>query len=736
MSPVIHHSRLVYPILKFGEDGTPKKINELYEYIVKTLEIPKEKTEIMVRDTRGRSPEPVYQHDIRNKMTVLKDNGLIEKINTGEYKITPSGIEKLKNLGIKKGVKITNLTNTITKGYPPIHFFLRFKDTDFKGKNLQINTFEEHNKLLQKNNVVWWGNDGRSIREDILIKIINQIRKNIKTKVYLYGTRSNDWYLGILSDISNKKPSDTQNIPEYYREDICKSYFKFSDLTKLNTKAIPRHIQNPLVYVYEKNGEGLEYIHVIKTDLPIIESSERKLNEKFTSINKGKSSYFILRTGFDDYPDFEQNYTFKGGIKYSNQLIEAANNAKFIYLEEAKFYAIGDIGDVTKDTISNEILYKAKIQNPQKIDPIDSDFDFKLPRTRITPITKEQYDSILSKRIFDISTLDSITHKIDISSFEINSLYFNENQKKRMVQQITSAIKNNKHLILIGPPGTGKSKLAKIICEAYGLSTDEYTMCTATSDWSTFDTIGGYRPNPKNNGDLEFSPGIFMQCFQDKKFNPINKWLILDEINRADIDKAFGSLFSALTGDTITIPFERKGNEIKIVGSYKDDFKGNNETFIIHKTWRLIATMNNFDKSSLYQMSYAFMRRFAFIDVEVPIKIDEDIIREYVKIWKLRKEDGIILNLSRLWKEINETRKIGPSIIEDMYRYLLSTNSLNTPAYTDTINMYVIPQFEGLEENKIINFVNTLIKTGIIDQPDILKQFTSDFFGIAIQQFK
>ena len=224
-------------------------------------------------------------------------------------------------------------------------------------------------------------------------------------------------------------------------------------------------------------------------------------------------------------------------------------------------------------------------------------------------------------------------------------MFFPSEQKERLIQQITTAIKNGKHLILIGPPGTGKSKLAKIISDAYCNSPNNYKMCTATSDWSTFDTIGGYRPNSQKNGELEFAPGIFLQCFQNKACNPINKWLILDEI--------------------------------RIIGSYDDDFKRNKEMFVVPKNWRLIATMNNFDKSSLYQMSYAFMRRFAFINVEIPIKIDDNVIREYVKIWELEKDDKIISKLSYLWGEINKIRRIGPSIIKDLYQHLLSTNSSN-----------------------------------------------------------
>lgn len=87
-------------------------------------------------------------------------------------------------------------------------------------------------------------------------------------------------------------------------------------------------------------------------------------------------------------------------------------------------------------------------------------------------------------------------------------------------------------------------------------------MVTAASNWSTYETIGGYRPD--REGNLYFDDGIFLECVKNKETNqPENKWLIIDEINRADIDKAFGSLFSVLTGDEVTLPFESESGESK-----------------------------------------------------------------------------------------------------------------------------------------------------------------------------
>jgi MoxR-like ATPase len=315
--------------------------------------------------------------------------------------------------------------------------------------------------------------------------------------------------------------------------------------------------------------------------------------------------------------------------------------------------------------------------------------------------------------------------------------------------RIDTVLRSGSHLILTGPPGSGKTQLSKEICGHYRC--DSYEVATATSDWSTFDTIGGYRQQ-RDGGGLQFSPGLFLERFRtDDDGVAVNEWLVVDELNRANIDEAFGSLFSVLTGETVTLPFfvDGDGDEldeqrVEVHGDPEDGAPLEPHRYYVPDDWRLIATMNSVDKASLYRMSYAFMRRFAFVNVPVPTAddIDPELVGEYLGCWDIDPgsydtsdvdlseyesfEQKLHEDLTVIWiAALEQGAEFGPGVIKDVVEHALTElQTTDSLGYDQAIASHLLPQFEGQKDGEI----ESLFK--------ILEHGSSEWFDNALGEIE
>ena len=162
------------------------------------------------------------------------------------------------------------------------------------------------------------------------------------------------------------------------------------------------------------------------------------------------------------------------------------------------------------------------------------------------------------------------------------------------------------------PAGHGKTTLAYLAADVARKSMfcTGFLPTTATSEWTTFETIGGLQPTADG---LIYRPGLFVEAIES------GRWLVIDELNRSNFDRAFGQLFTVLAGQPVVLPFHRKGQTkpISLVPSGEDPPE-KTDMIRVPANWRILATMNVFDKNLLFDMSYALMRRFAFIEVGTP----------------------------------------------------------------------------------------------------------------------
>jgi 5-methylcytosine-specific restriction protein B len=176
------------------------------------------------------------------------------------------------------------------------------------------------------------------------------------------------------------------------------------------------------------------------------------------------------------------------------------------------------------------------------------------------------------------------------------------------------------HLILAGPSGTGKTTLAGIVATAFRAS---YDTETATADWSTFDVIGGLQPAVGQHDTevlkpwLGHIPRAALRCADainlhadDKEANPDQAhWLIIDEFNRAEIDKAVGPLYTVLG--------RGGGPAHRRLPLWFGDTPETQECWIPDR-FRVIGTLNSVDTAYVYSLSQGLQRRFQFVHVGVP----------------------------------------------------------------------------------------------------------------------
>ncbi|MGB9932887.1 AAA family ATPase [Haloarcula amylolytica] len=312
--------------------------------------------------------------------------------------------------------------------------------------------------------------------------------------------------------------------------------------------------------------------------------------------------------------------------------------------------------------------------------------------------------------------------------------------------QITAALRAGDHIIFTGPPGTGKTEVAQAVTDylerAYPYLYSGSQLTTATADWSTFDTVGGYMPDPDVAGDqLNFHPGVLLNRLKNPKSGTqTNEPTIIDEINRANIDKAFGQLFTTLSGQRVTLPYRINGDndaEIEVVPADQAADSGTFQSneFVVPETWRILGTMNTFDKTSLYEISYAFMRRFTFIRIGVPdIPTDgtdqEAFLQDYARAWGMDPSQEMCHQVAAIWRATNTAiseRSVGPAIVQDILAYVTAHDDTSASQLTDAVISYIFPQLEGVPGRKEI--VKNIGHVDIIDT-DKLERAAADMLAV------
>jgi hypothetical protein len=221
-------------------------------------------------------------------------------------------------------------------------------------------------------------------------------------------------------------------------------------------------------------------------------------------------------------------------------------------------------------------------------------------------------------------------------------------------------------------------------------------------------------------------------------------WLVIDEFNRADIDKVFGQLFTSVESRILKVPSAQEQN------GYRE--------ILIPRDYRIIGTLNTADKHYLFKLSDALKRRFAYIEILPPNSNQKDleiyyafknaidelgnsfdnliVLDDEIKAIDISRTESsfipFIENAYYVLEFIRTTKPLGTAILKSIYQTMLVGIKL-TGDYEKSLDFAltssIVPQLENLRSSTLEMIVNFLFY-------DIIEFFKEIHKGNEREQYK
>ncbi|WP_329098542.1 AAA family ATPase [Streptomyces sp. NBC_01439] len=204
--------------------------------------------------------------------------------------------------------------------------------------------------------------------------------------------------------------------------------------------------------------------------------------------------------------------------------------------------------------------------------------------------------------------------------------------ERNWLDEVRELLVDDRQLVLYGPPGTGKTYLAMKLAEHFGGGPEQVKIVQFHPSYAYEDFFEGFRPveDPETREvafRLTAGPLRELADLASREGNRhVPHFLIIDEMNRANLAKVFGELYFLL---------EYRKRSVRLTYS-GDDFGLPPNLFVI-------GTMNTADRS-IALVDSAMRRRFAFVELSPRTEPTAGLLARWLEREKKDEEPARLLD--------------------------------------------------------------------------------------------